>query len=378
MGALAVLYGIQAAAGAGQAIFGMQQASAARAQEALLRAQGLPKMQTPQEYFDLYQNASRSRAFEQEKAMTESIMASNLNVLASAGSRALIGAAPGVTLQAQRGLAGAAERDFQRQQQALQTLAGAEGRTEAYNFQAQSRQYASDLARAQAGYQAGLETAISGAEQAIGAGVMAGQEIADTRKAAEAAEAAAKARELKAAREEGLRSSTQQMGVFGQSDFLQPLQPGELVTGGPSAGPALTAYALAFQQQQEELRQQAFDYDDLLLGGTDQPARRNFAQADPYSMSPFGNPEPYRRGFAKGGSVTTPGKYTADHSVEYDVKTKGGKTIATVTGDETLVFNPEQRRFLKKVIGKLMTGGTIKPTKADVKAANKTLKAFKK
>lgn len=378
MGALAVLYGIQAAAGAGQAIFGMQQANQARAQEALLRAQGLPKMQTPQEYFDLYQNASRSRAFEQEKAMTESIMASNLNVLASAGSRALIGAAPGVTLQAQRGLAGAAERDFQRQQQALQTLAGAEGRTEAYNFQAQSRQYASDLARAQAGYQAGLETAVSGAEQAIGAGFMAGQEIADTRKAAEAAAAAAKARELKAAREEGLRSSTQQMGVFGQSDFLQPLQPGELVTGGPSAGPALTADALAFQQQQEELRQQAFDYDDLLLGGADQPARRNVAQADPYSMSPFGNPELYRKGFAKGGSVTTPGKYTADHSVEYDVKTKGGKTIATVTGDETLVFNPEQRRFLKKVIGKLMTGGTIKPTKADVKAANKTLKAFKK
>ena len=372
MGALAVLYGIQAAAGAGQAIFGMQQANQARAQEALLRAQGLPKMQTPQEYFDLYQNASRSRAFEQEKAMTESIMASNLNVLASAGSRALIGAAPGVTLQAQRGLAGAAERDFQRQQQALQTLAGAEGRTEAYNFQAQSRQYASDLARAQAGYQAGLETAISGAEQAIGAGFMAGQEIAD-------------ARGFGPSRRENRIAVANTPDTIGRGVDVTEMsnesvigQERGLVTGGPSAGPALTADALAFQQQQEELRQQAFDYDDLLLGGTDQPARRNFAQADPYSMSPFGNPEPYRRGFAKGGSVTTPGKYTADHSVEYDVKTKGGKTIATVTGDETLVFNPEQRRFLKKVIGKLMTGGTIKPTKADVKAANKTLKAFKK
>ena len=59
--------------------------------------------------------------------------------------------------------------------------------------------------------------------------------------------------------------------------------------------------------------------------------------------------------------MTTPGKYTADHSVEYDVKTKGGKTIATVTGDETLVFNLEQRRFLKKVIRKLMTGKTSSP-----------------
>lgn len=393
MGALAILYGIQAAAGAGQAIFGMQQANQARAQEALLRAQGLPKMQTPQEYFDLYQNASRSRAFEQEKAMTESIMASNLNVLASAGSRALIGAAPGVALQAQRGLAGAAERDFQRQQQALQTLAGAEGRTEAYNFQAQSRQYAADLARAQAGYQAGLETAVSGAEQAIGAGFMAGQEVAD-------------ARGFGPSRRENLRAVANTPDTIGRGVDVTEMsnesvigQERGLVTGGPSAGPALTADALAFQQQQEMLRQQALDYDDLLLGGADQPARRSVAQADPMSAFPFGGEpadlQPYARrrigsanplvfgvypplGRAEGGSVTTPGKYTADHSLEYDVKTKGGKTIATVTGDETLVFNPEQRRFLKKVIGKLMTGGTIKPTKADVKAANKTLKAFKK
>ena len=82
--------------------------------------------------------------------------------------------------------------------------------------------------------------------------------------------------------------------------------------------------------------------------------------------------------FAQGGSVTTPGKYTADHSVEYDVKTKGGKTIATVTGDETLVFNPKQRSFLKRVIGRLIKGQTIKPSKADTKTANETLKAFKK
>lgn len=365
MGALAVLYGIQAAAGTAQAIYGMVQANQARAQEALLRAQGLPKMQTPQEYFDLYQNASRSRAFEQEKAMTESIMASNLNVLASAGSRALIGAAPGVTLQAQRGLAGAAERDFQRQQQALQTLAGAEGRTEAYNFQAESAQYARDLASAQAGYQAGIETAMSGAEQAIGAGFLAGQEISDAAALKKHQDAVANTPDEIGRGIDLTKMSNE--SVIGQERGL--------VTGGPSAGPALTADALAFQQQQEELRQQDLDYDDLLF---ERIQGAKAAQADPYSMFPYANPELYRKGFAKGGAVTTPGKYTADHSVEYDVKTKGGKTIATVTGDETLVFNPEQRRFLKKVIRKLMTGRAIKPTKADVKAANKTLKAFKK
>lgn len=359
MGALALLYGVQAVAGAGQAIFGMQQANAARNQEALLRAQGLPKMQTPQEYFDLYQNASRSRAFEQEKAMTESIMASNLNVLASAGSRALIGAAPGVTLQAQRGLAGAAERDFQRQQQALQTLAGAQGRTEAYNFQAQSRQYAADLARAQAGYQAGLETAVSGAEQAIGAGFMAGQEIADAREVKKLADAKKLASQVET-------PTLDTAGNVVKSD------------------PGIVTPEIGFDQgkQVDVTGGQFYDYMEKGGGFGVNPqiytADSPVAPADPYSMSPFGNPELYRKGFAKGGSVTTPGKYTADHSVEYDVKTKGGKTIATVTGDETLVFNPEQRRFLKKVIGKLMTGGTIRPTKADVKAANKTLKAFKK
>ena len=71
--------------GAAQAGYGMYTANQARRQEALLRAQGLPKMQTPQEYFELYQNASRSRAFEQEKAMTESIMGSNLNTLFRSG-----------------------------------------------------------------------------------------------------------------------------------------------------------------------------------------------------------------------------------------------------------------------------------------------------
>ena len=388
MGALAVLYGIQAAAGAGQAIFGMQQANQARAQEALLRAQGLPKMQTPQEYYDLYQNASRSRAFEQEKAMTESIMASNLNVLASAGSRALIGAAPGVTLQAQRGLAGAAERDFQRQQQALQTLAGAEGRTQAYNFQAESAQYARDLASAQAGYQAGIETAFSGAEQAIGAGFMAGQEIAD----------AGKAKKLADARKQASQVVTPTLDAAGNV---------------VKSDPGIVTPEIGFDQgkQVDVIGGEFYDYSGGFGVNPKAPtADSPVAPADPYSMVPTGNPPIDLRTvtpgsyssqqeaafknpgaiikmtadgrfiaqYAKGGSVTTPGKYTADHSVEYDVKTKGGKTIATVTGDETLVFNPEQRRFLKKVIGKLMTGGTIRPTKADVKAANKTLKAFKK
>ena len=81
---------------------------------------------------------------------------------------------------------------------------------------------------------------------------------------------------------------------------------------------------------------------------------------------------------AEGGAVTTPGKYTADHSLEYDVKTKDGKTIATLTGDETLVFNPKQRRFLKRIIGRLLNGRNVQLGKDETKTANETLKAFKK
>ena len=90
---LGVMYGVQAAAGLGKLGFGLHQAGLAREKEMALRSAGLPQMSTAQEYFDLYQNASRSKQFEQEKAMTQSVLASNLATLQGAGSRAVIGGA---------------------------------------------------------------------------------------------------------------------------------------------------------------------------------------------------------------------------------------------------------------------------------------------
>ena len=366
MGAVAILYGVQAASGAGQAVFGMQQAQQARRREALLRAQGLPKLATPQEYFELYQNASRSNQFEQEKAMTESIMASNLNALVAAGSRAVIGGAPAATLQAQRGIAGAAQRDFQRQQAALGTLAAAEARTGGLNFQQESAQYARDLIGAQAGYQAGIETALSGADMAIGSAAMA----------------------VKSSQDGGTGDDDDNLKTLG----VQVTDPNQINPASLRATPGF-----GFDQGTEVpgmIRipgrdyRAGFDFTGEFSPNPNRATEFGFlpdyiptsptsvpAVSDPYSMFPFDVP-PLDR--AEGGSVTTPGKYTADHSLEYDVKTKAGKTIATLTGDETLVFNPMQRRFLKKIIRKLIKGETIRPTKADKKEANKTLKAFKK
>ena len=349
--------------GAGQAIFGFRQAQQAKRQEALLRSQGLPKLATPQEYFELYQNASRSNQFEQEKAMTESIMASNLNALVAAGSRAVIGGAPAATLQAQRGIAGAAQRDFQRQQAALGTLAAAEARTAGLNFQQESAQYARDLIGAQAGYQAGVETTIAGIDQAIGSAAMA----------------------FRASEDEEAGNNPSLVGFSTRSTDPNQRNPSTRRAFANQINPAslrATPGMEIFGTEVQGFDGQGFgDYGGGFGVNPQAPPTTPTTPAsvpavfDPYSVFPFDVPP---LGRAEGGSVTTPGKYTADHSLEYDVKTKAGKTIATLTGDETLVFNPMQRRFLKKIIRKLIKGETIRPTKADKKEANKTLKAFKK
>ena len=313
-------------------------------------------MQTPQEYFELYQNASQSKAFEQEQAMTQSVLASNLAALERGGSRALIGGAPAAVLQSQRATAAAAERDFQRQQRALAQLAAAQARTAGFNFQAQSSQYARDLMTAQAGYQAGAETMLSGVETAIGAGALALQ--SGTKR--------------KPSNEDTDQDLNQDLNL--RSD-----QPVDSTPFGYT-GPIDERFGLEYNVPDFNYEPMNFDFGQSDFGFQGGFGTGITATFDPYSAFPFSNTPRYRYQGprAQGGSVTTPGKYTADHSVEYDVKTKSGKTIATLTGDETLVFNPQQRRFLKKIIGKLIKGKTIKPSKADTKQANQTLKAFKK
>lgn len=369
MSAAATLYGIRAAAGLGQGIFGLSQMSEARRREEALRAQGLPQMSTPQEYFDLYQNASRSRQFEEEKAATQSILAANLATLEAAGSRAVIGGAPAAQITAQRGIASAASRDFNRQQQALSQLAAAQQRTEQLNYQARASQYARDLLTAQAGYQAGAETMIGGFSDAIGAGILA-----------------ADASKKKRPKTDPAKIDPVKTDPF-TGEVIKRDAPGITTPENPYYFTGINRDPLKRPMGEEIFDAPQTDYgtdfgDQGMFGGVrfgeftpPQTPQGPVAEFDEDYF--YGSPNiPLRR--AQGGSVTTPGKYTADHSVEYDVKTKDGKTIATVTGDETLVFNPQQRRFLKKVIGRLMSGKTIKLSKAETKAANQTLKAFKK
>jgi len=316
---LGALYGLKALGGTAQAIYGFHQAGLAREREAALRKAGMPQMATAQEYFDLYQNASRSKQFEQEKAMTQSILASNLATLQAAGSRAVLGGAGAAQLTAQRGIAQAAQADYARQQDALAQLAAAQQQTNFLNFQARTKQYSDDLIAAREGYTAGIETAVSG----LGTAMEGGLGFVENRK-------------KKGGDDDKTKTdSTLDQPTVNTDAYRMP-------TIGSGEG-------------MDFLKQKRIDEE------LDASAAR------------FGSGT-----FAKGGSVTTPGKYTADHSVEYDVKTKGGKTIATVTGDETLVFNPSQRRFLKKIIGRLLSGKNIQLGKNETKTAKQTLKAFKK
>lgn len=400
------MYGVQAAAGLGKLGFGLHQAGLAREKEMALRSAGLPQMSTAQEYFDLYQNASRSKQFEQEKAMTQSVLASNLATLQGAGSRAVIGGAGAAQLTAQRGMAEAAEADFKRQQAALESLAAAQQQTELYNFNTRSRQYATDLASAQEGFTSGIETAVSGADQAVGSTAMMLREFGDNRRRRKVDDSPdprsggyfdidGNEVSVKPGSEGDYftydptsvtRDSTPfgYRGSFGQGSGFNvnaPTVPGPMSFGGvPFNDPVTNAV---------RTESAGFDVQSAFPTGNP-PAGTVVVPEGGYSTqqeASFKNPGvEIRRGsdgffypvYAQGGSVTTPGKYTADHSVEYDVKTKGGKIIATVTGDETLVFNPKQRRFLKKVIGRLLKGQNVQLGKNETKTAKQTLKAFEK
>jgi hypothetical protein len=222
------------------------------------------------------------------------------------------------------------------------------------------------LLTAQAGYQAGAETMISGFGDAIGAGIGMAEAI-KKKKAVTDDDPTITTGPLKVVGVEGDPTTVTPQESFNFTDLYRDqaipmedsLDKAQAKINAVVPGVGFDPYAPPQPRPMVPFTQTEIDLDY-------------------HETNPNVPPYRYQGPQAQGGSVTTPGKYTADHSVEYDVKTKSGKTIATVTGDETLVFNPEQRTFLKKVIGKLMKGQTMKPSKADTKAANQTLKAFKK
>lgn len=77
----------------------------------------------------------------------------------------------------------------------------------------------------------------------------------------------------------------------------------------------------------------------------------------------------------EGGILRTNGEFDHDSNPKYVVN-QDGEPEAEVTGDETLVFNPEQREFMKEIMYRLIKEGEIKRGDIDQEEVFEAFQAF--
>lgn len=318
---------------------GFSQARKASDQLDEIERKGLPRFQTAQEYFDMYQNAQRDRAMEAEISESRETLAANLTALERAGSRALLGGTQAQAEIQRETVAQAAQRGFQREQAALGKLAAAQQRTMDANITAEQAERTRKQLEAQMGYQAGMETAISGLQGAAAAGIGAGTQIEKTRSTPD-----------------------------GTDDVYQGITLPEVVITPKAEDITVDPNQTVVQGTEDALEipnmsgmGDDFDFQKVLdvIYGVNEDAL--YYDEEDYKIK------------KQGGSVKLKGEFDHSTNPKY-VYDKNGNVEAEMTGDETLVFNPKQRRFLKKVLKDLMSKGKATANKAE---ANKTFKAFK-
>jgi len=159
-----------------QYLSGRQEAKKAAAREEEIRSAGIPKMETPQEYFDLYMKAKENKGAQLATAQAQQGMADTAAALQAGGSRALIGGLSAAQRRTDTTIAGIGAQSQQQELSALEGLAGAQMRTGMMNTQLGAQGYFTDLQGAQMGYQAGRQMQASAinnfgstATQAVGA-----------------------------------------------------------------------------------------------------------------------------------------------------------------------------------------------------------------
>ena len=158
----------QGVMGAGQAAYGMYQASKASKEMDRLRATA-PSLSTPGEYFQAYKQAADQSIMERQMEAINKQVAGGTQALAGAGGRALLGGLGAMTAGAQDMQQQAADAQSMRQQQALQALAGAQQQT----TQMKEGRYQQEMAGAQAARDAGLQN-VAGGLGAIGSAATMG------------------------------------------------------------------------------------------------------------------------------------------------------------------------------------------------------------
>lgn len=323
----------------GRAVFGASQARRASDQLDEIERKGLPRFQTAQEYFDMYRNAQRDRAMEAEISESRETLAANLTALERAGSRALLGGTQAQAEIQRETVAQAAQRGFQREQAALGKLAAAQQRTMDANITAEQTERTRKLLEAQMGYQAGLETALSGLQGAAAAGIGAGTQIAKNRSTPD--------------------------DIDDIDDIYQGIAFPEVVVTPKAEDVTADPNQTAVQGLEDPLEM------DENKGMFDEDFQQILKIV--YGLDDDALYYDENKGFKQGGSVKLKGEFDHSTNPKY-VYDKNGNVEAEMTGDETLVFNPKQRRFLKKVLKDLMSKGKATASKAE---ANKTFKAFK-
>lgn len=158
----------QGVMGAGQAAYGLYQANKASKEMDRLRASA-PSLETPGEYFQAYRQAADQSIMERQMESVNKQLAGGAQALGAAGGRALLGGLGAMTQGAQETQMNIADMQSQRQQQALQALAGAQSQT----MQMKEGRYQQEMGAAAAAREAGLQN-IAGGLGAIGSAATMG------------------------------------------------------------------------------------------------------------------------------------------------------------------------------------------------------------
>ena len=249
---------------------------------------------TPAEYFQAYKDAYNQDVMNRQLESIRTGLAGTTEALAGAGGRALLGGIGAASQQASRQSQNVADAQIRQQLEALQNLASAQERTRGMQenrLGMREQRYQTQLANAQAGFNAATQNIMSGIGQIGGAGM-----------------------NLAAGGLKGIGGSTTP-GVGGKTNAATGGSTTSIRTSPQFANPTIT-----------KVNTSPFDLQGQM------PSRYRNMRLD----------------YKKGGSVMkTPGDFSHKNN-PIDLM-QGGKKIGEATGGE-YIFNPKQMSNIKRYV----------------------------
>ena len=140
-----------------------------------LMKQGLPKMETPQEYFDLYEKSKENRQAQIAQQQASQSYANVAEALSRGGSRAMIGGLSKAQNVYDMSSAQIGAQAQQAELSALGTLASAKAQAAGMNTQLGAQNYMNEMGYAMSGINAGASMKANAINQFLGTGAAVGQ-----------------------------------------------------------------------------------------------------------------------------------------------------------------------------------------------------------